>query len=235
MIELFTGTPGSGKSYNAVRRVFMALWSGKFVIANFALKFTDKQIKKEYDKRFFYWTNEKITIENLVLFCLDNGLIEKEKENQCLVVIDEAGGRFNCREFAKSDRAEWIDFFSQHRKTGLTFILVAQNDRMIDRQIRGLVETEWKHRQVNRFGPFWVLPWTCFVAIEHWYTAKTRVSSEFFFFRKKYGEAYDHMAMFRGFKLSDALMSRIEEQREALNSPGFNVPITAVFNKSSEE
>ena len=42
----------------------------------------------------------------------------------------------------RNDRRNWIDFFSQHRKVGHDFLLVAQNDRMIDRQIRGYIETK---------------------------------------------------------------------------------------------
>lgn len=237
MITLYSGTPGSGKSYHAVALALRVLNSGRYVIANFPLKFKDKQIKKGYDKRFFYKPNEQITINELIYFAFEQEMIEKAKESQCLVIIDEAGGRFNCRDFGKSDRAEWIDFFSQHRKIGYDFVLVAQNDRMLDRQIRGYLETEIKHRKINNFGPFWILPFPVFVGVEYWYTAKQRVGSEFMLFRKKIANQYDSMKMFSGFKLSAEMLKKIEAKRqkkEIEKNPELDISINAVFNEDKD-
>lgn len=237
MINLYSGTPGSGKSFHAVALILRFLGKKRYVVANFPMIFTVNQKKKGFEERFFYMPNEMITIESLLEFAIDMGFFDKGKESQCLVVIDEAGGRFNCRDFKNSDRAEWIDFFSQHRKVGYDFVLVAQNDRMLDRQIRGYIESEIKHRKVNNFGPFNFLPIPCFVAIEHWYTAKLRVGSEFMFFRKKIAAQYDSMKMFSGFKLSKHLLEKIEakKQKKELETPeGMTVPITAIFTEDAE-
>lgn len=236
-INLYTGTPGSGKSYHLITRILGALRWNQYVISNFPVRFTPKQVKKGYDDRFFYMQNEQITIESLIDFALDHEMLAKCRENQCLVVIDEAGGRFNCRDFQNSNRAEWIDFFSQHRKLGFTFILVAQNDRMIDRQIRGLIETEFKHRCINRFGPLWVIPIKTFVSVEYWYTVKQRVSSELIFLRKKIANQYDHMKTFSGFKLSQVLLDKIESQQNGVLSapaPELAVNINAIYGDEKE-
>lgn len=232
MITLYSGTPGSGKSFHSIGLILRCLAWNRLVIANFPIHFTKREIKKGYDKRFHYWPNEDITIENLILFALENGMIDKMEESQCLVVIDEAGGRFNCRDFAKSDRRNWIDFFSQHRKVGYDFLLVAQNDRMIDRQIRGYIEIEKKHRKTNNFGPFAFLPLTIFVAVEYWYTAKQRVGAEFFLFRKKIANRYDSMRMFSGFTISPELIAKIEDRRQGLDvevSNDMRVSIDTIF------
>ena len=233
-ISLYTGTPGSGKSYNAINSILWNLKFGKMVIANFPIVFTAKEKKKGYDKRFFYLSNEEITVESLIIFAIEHGMIEAKKEGQCLVVIDEAGGRFNCREYARSDRAEWIDFFSQYRKIGYKFILVAQNDRMIDRQIRGFIEYEVVHRKINRFGPFKFLPITVFVAVERWYVIKQRVSAEFIFYRKKVSDHYDSMSMFSGFKLSEALLAKINDVRAQVPA-AMQLPVTVLFVESEEK
>ncbi len=213
MITLYTGTPGSGKSLHLIQLILRCLGWGREVICNFPLKFTDKHIKKGYDKRFYYYTNEQLTVNSLIEFAIDHDYFERKKESQCLVVIDEAGGKYNTRDFQSKDRTEWIDFFSQHRKAGFDFILVAQLDRMIDRQIRGLIETEKVHRKINNFGPFAILPFPVFVCIEKWYVAGHRVGSEFFLYHKKYGERYDSMKMFEGFKLSEELLKKIEKKK----------------------
>lgn len=231
-ISLYSGTPGSGKSYNAIYQILWALRLKKIVIANFPMTFTKKEKKRGYDKRFFYMPNESITVESLVVFAIEHGMIEAKKESQCLVVIDEAGGRFNCRESLKSDRAEWIDFFSQYRKIGFYFILVAQNDRMIDKQIRGFVEYEIVHRKVNRFGPFKILPFTMFVAVQRWYVVKQKVSAEFILYHKSVSAHYDTYAMFTGFKLSQALLDKINDIRAPLPD-SMQVPVSAIFDKES--
>lgn len=247
MVTLYSGTPGSGKSLHLIELILRVLGWGRYVICNFPIKFTEKEIKKGYDKRFFYYTNEQITVNSLLEFAIEHDFFEIKKESQCLVVIDEAGGRFNTRDYSNKDRSEWIDFFSQHRKCGYDFILVAQMDRMIDRQIRGFVETEKKHRKINNYSVFALLPFPVFVAVEMWYVAKQRVGADFFLYRKKYGERYDSMKMFEGFKLSPELLQKIEERREKKlleaevfkkagvpTGGGYNTPITAIFKDEDD-
>lgn len=210
MITLYSGTPGSGKSFHLITVILRMLNKGRFVISNFPIKFTEKEKKRGYEERFFYVPNEEITIEYLIKFSIEKGMYQKKKESQCLVAIDEAGGRFNCRDFKNSNRAEWIDFFSQHRKLGYDFILVAQNDKMIDKQIRNLFEYEKKHRKINNFSIFEFLPFTVFVVIEYWYTIKQRLGAEFFMYRKSISNRYDSMKLFSGFKLSQEMLRKIE-------------------------
>ena len=52
-------------------------------------------------------------------------------------LIGEAQILFNSRDWGSNSnkRMAWIKFFSQHRKYGYNFIMIAQFDKMIDRQI----------------------------------------------------------------------------------------------------
>lgn len=221
-VNLYTGTPSSGKSYETIEDIFKKLKSGGLVIANFPVKFTEKEIKKGYNERFTYVTNGELTIEFLIRYCLKNKMIKNKKEGQCLVVVDEAGGRFNCREFGRSDRSEWVDFFSQHAKFGFNFILVSQTDKMIDKQIRGFAEYEYKHRKMNNFGIGQYLPWTLFVSVCYWYAVKQKQGSRFFFYKKKVAGKYDRYRIFEGFKLSDKLMELIKEEATELGENPFD-------------
>lgn len=241
MITLYTGTPGAGKSLHLIELILKCLRLKRYVISNFPITINEKEKRKGWEDRFFYWTNEQITVESLINFAIDTDMIEKCKESQCLVCIDEAGGRFNCREYGSKDRAEWIDFFSQHRKLGFDFVLVAQNDRMLDRQIRAFIETEKKHRKVNNFGPFFLLPFPVFCCVEWWYTARQRVGAEWFLYHKKIANRYDSMKLFKGFKLSNALLEKIENKRngitekiEHIEDETLAVPIRAVYETTSE-
>lgn len=202
MVILYSGVPGSGKSLHATEKILFALRRGQDVISNYPIKFNKKEIKKGWQDKFFYVPEERITVPNLMQFATVRGYMEKRKENQCLVLIDEAGGRFNCREYGKNDRMEWVKFFSQHRKFGFSVILVAQNDRMLDRQIRAMVELEYKHRKAqNMFWWLCFLPVKLFVCIEYFYGLRMKTNTEFFTFKRKIAERYDSMALFEEFAI----------------------------------
>ncbi len=214
-LSLYTGTPGSGKSLHLVEEIVNWLHKGKDVITNFAIILTPEEIAKGMEKHIFYVSPQDFSVNTLLEHAIDHDYIEKKKEGQCLVVYDEAGGKYNTRNVGAADRTEWIDFFSQHRKLGYDIILSCQGEKMIDRQIRTCIETEFIHRKVNNFGLFFLLPFSLFVCIERWYVAKERVGSSFFRFKKKYGNRYDTMKLFEGFKMSPALLKKIEEKKKA--------------------
>ncbi len=119
------------------------------------------------------------------------------KEGQTLLCVDECQVIYNAREFSSKQRMEWIKFYSQHRKLGYNVILVAQNDRMIDRQIRSLIEYEVKHRKANNFGTIGMfIPVKLFACVSYWYGVREKVGVEFFTFKKKYSKLYDSFIIF---------------------------------------
>lgn len=224
-VMLYSGVPGSGKSLNVTRKIMLALWSGRDVIANFPIKFTKRELKKGYNERFFYVTEDYITVKNLARFAHHRGYLKKRKESQCLVVIDEAGIRFNSKTdkeekqafedffsddkmvdvkiYGKKDRMQWVKFFSQHRKFGFDFILVAQSDRMLDRQIRDMVEIEYRHRKAaSMYWWFNLLPFKVFVSVEVFYGLNMKTDVEFFIYKKSLGNRYDSMQLFDGYDIS---------------------------------
>lgn len=192
MIYLYTGTPGSGKSLHLAQDIIFKLKRGHGVIANFPIDST--VIKKKKLGNFIYKDNSELTVDFLKKYAFKNHVIGKE--GQCLLCIDEAQVIFNSREFNNKDRMEWIKFFSQHRKLGYNVILIAQNDRMLDRQIRSLVEYEYKHRKVNNYGIGMFLPVATFCCVQYWYGVKEKLGVDFFFYKKIYNKIYDSYALF---------------------------------------
>lgn len=93
--------------------------------------------------------NEEITVDFLKKFSKEH--FERRKENQCLLVFDEAGDKFNPRSWEAADRMEWLKFFREHRHWGYKILLIAQQDRYIDRQIRGCIQTEVEHRSFKYY------------------------------------------------------------------------------------
>lgn len=189
-IILYSGTPGSGKSYHAVRDILDYNRKKKYVVSNFDV---DSSFLKNKEI-FFYVDNSSLTVSYLVN--LSYKKFDRNKENQCLLVIDEAQIRFNSRLYGEKDRMEWIKFFSQHRKLGYQVILVSQSDRMIDRQIRTLIEYEVKHRKLNNYKFFWILPFPVFVCTRFWYGLHEYTDISFILYRKKFSRAYNTFSMF---------------------------------------
>ena len=120
----------------------------------------------------------------------------KFKEDYILLVIDEAQILFNSRAWNSKGRDDWIRFFSNHRKYGYEIVLIAQFDKMLDRQIRSLLEYEYIHRKVSNFGTKGKIMSLCaggnlFVCVKFWYPIKEKTDSEFFKAKKKYYQIYD--------------------------------------------
>lgn len=198
MIYLYSGTPGSGKSLHTARVIYYCLKRGLPVIANFPIALN--RIKNARGE-FVFIDNDKLTPSFLIEYSRNYFKGERVKEGKISLVIDECQLMFNAREWNVNGRAEWLSFFTQHRKYGYDIILIAQFDRMIDRQIRALIEYEQIHRKVSNFG--WkgkilsiVMGGHTFVAVKVWYPMKEKVGSEFFHASKKFYSLYDTYGSF---------------------------------------
>ena len=197
-IWLYTGTPGSGKSYHAARDIVSRLKRPGGLICNFPVN-EDIVSAKRLKSHVEYWDNSELSAQRLVSYAMEHHVMGKE--GQTLVVIDECQIIFNCRDFGRKDRAAWVTLFSQHRKLGFNFTLITQNDRLLDKQIRAMIETEIKHRKLNNYGFGGLLislsRMTWFVAIEYWYGGnKLKLGHQMFAYHKKYAKVYDSYKLF---------------------------------------
>jgi len=211
MIWLYTGTPGSGKSLHAAKDIVKRLRRGGGLICNFPI---NEQYIKKAKSRVTYWDNSEFSPQKLTQYALEHHKIGKE--NQTLIVIDEAQILFNCRDFGVKGRNDWVKFMSLHRHLGFNLILITQCDRMIDKQIRALVEYEVRHRKLNNRGFGGMLisltfkSW--FVAIEYWYGMKgesAKLGMSFYCYSRRYGRIYDSYRMFSDMAASGAGGNRV--------------------------
>lgn len=212
-ISLFSGTPGSYKSYHAVKECIFALNHGKNLITNFPINYK-KVIKKPVKGIYECVDNMQLTVDYLKTFAF---LHHKPSIHaQTLVVIDEASIKFNSRDFMLKDRMEWINFFANHRHFNYDIILITQQDRMLDRQIRGLIETEYKHRAIKnyKFLGFLInsLCHGAFMVVEIWYPCKLKNGSQMCIFNKKIASVYNTMELFIDDKNSVVGCDRSDQQ-----------------------
>ena len=144
MIECFTGLPGSGKSLDAAARIKAALSGKRWVVSNF--KFNVKKTK--HPKHFLYVPNDKLTPQ--VLEHISRNIVKGRGENRILLVVDECAVLWNSRNWQKN--TPFVNFFAVHRKLGYNCILICQDLKTVDKQIRALVEIETQHRNFCQFG-----------------------------------------------------------------------------------
>lgn len=209
MIYLYSGTPGSGKSYHAMVDILHKLRrkSRNRVIANFAVK-----VPGSAADRFEYWDDNDISVARLCQYAAEHHV--RGIEGQCLLVIDEAECIFNSRDWNgrgvirsalkrnPDTRMDWIKFFSQHRKFGYNVILISQSDKMIDKQIRALIEYDVKHVKMRNGFFFW-LP-LGFLCVEKWYGQNMKLGTQILWYHKRIAERYDSYAMFDALAAEDA-------------------------------
>lgn len=125
-------------------------------------------------------------------------------ENQTLLVIDECQELFNTRSWNRKDRLEWCSFFRQHGKYGYNVYLISQDDKVIDKQIRSILQYEFEHRCVNNYKLLgrvlgFLSGGKLFVCIQRMYGIKgkdAKIKSKFFQGERKYYEFYDSYKTF---------------------------------------
>ena len=198
-IDLYSGTPGSGKSLHAAKRIVDWSRAGKPVITNFEV-----DLSKYPKAKQICVDDDDLTPDFLVKFSrdyFDGRKLTKKDEDTILLVIDECQLIFNSRDYQKKDRKSWIKLFSTHRHLGYHVILIAQMDKMLDKQIRGLIEYEYIHRKLSNFGKAGklltvALAGEMFTSVQMWYPLKLKIGTQMFRAKKRYYSIYDSYAAF---------------------------------------
>jgi len=132
MITFITGTPGTGKTLNAVKRyIIPALKAGRLVYTNVPLSVLHISIfLKEFDE---------FTISNLIKPY--EKYTYKEAKANSLLVIDEAQNFYNNRDFKEKDNKDFIEFLTGHRHYGIDVLILTQHYEQVDLGIRRNCET----------------------------------------------------------------------------------------------
>lgn len=197
-ISLYTGSPGSGKSFHCTKEILSWLDKGKNVISNYNITLENENLHIISD--------ETLTVKYLIDFAKANH--QKGSEMQTLVVIDEAQLKFNSRAWKDKGRVDWNKFFTVHRHLGYEIILATQKDSFLDSQIRGLIEYNVIHKNIKKSKLGFIFPFmpTMFVALTYWYHSKMQVKSQICFLNKRVLEVYDSYIMF------DKILKELSEE-----------------------
>lgn len=178
MIVFFVGTPGSGKSYEAVKKIIDNLKIGRTVCTNIdGMELPESQ---EYIKSFLnmddylfhqrfrildkdqitqFWKTEEIHHPQRIYdeesdVFTDESRITNELicPKGSLIIIDEAHKFFNAHDHRDKANRELADWASTHRHEGYDLIFITQDIGKVDKQVRTLTEWSFCFRKVNFFG-----------------------------------------------------------------------------------
>ena len=167
MIELYSGTPGSGKSLHTAHEISQWLQSGKNVISTMDIdtdlcflnpfqkwfvnhfKRKPKHIKRNRKAdNFYYIPIEEVTPDYLYAFAAKYHVFGKE--HQTVVFLDECVSIFSPTALAEDKDGikkwnAWDNFFRKHRHIGFDVVLIPQSKRLIQRKVLEYCEFEVKH------------------------------------------------------------------------------------------
>lgn len=150
MIIAFVGTPGSGKTYDAVKKVLDNLRLGKKVYTNIEGLNNDKCL--EFIKT--YTGLDDYQIGTQLVHTPDKEMLHiwEFVEDKSIVVIDEVHRLFSNRDWSTDKNKYFTEWASIHRHHGLDIILVTQDIEKVDKHARSLIEWSFFYRKVNFFG-----------------------------------------------------------------------------------
>lgn len=150
MIICITGTPGSGKTYEIVKKILDNLKLGRTVYTN--IDGMDGDQEQEYIKNYCNLNDYDLKKRLNFLSFSDSQRFYEIVKPGSLVVIDETSKHYNAREWNTEKNKQCVSFCSTHRHQGYDVIFITQEIDDVDKQLRGRFEWTYFYRKVNYFG-----------------------------------------------------------------------------------
>lgn len=150
MIIGFVGTPGSGKSYEAVKKILDNLKLGRVVYTN--IDGLQVQECQEHIKN--YTGLDDCALAKQLHYLNDDEMrcFWVHVAQGALVVIDEVHKLFSNRDWQSEKNRFFTEWASTHRHQGFDVCLITQDIEKIDKHARSLIEWTYLFRKVNFFG-----------------------------------------------------------------------------------
>lgn len=150
MIVGFVGTPGSGKTYEAVQKIVDNLRKGKRIYTN--IDGIEAPECQEMIKSYCNLTDYEL-YERLHILNKDQAQeFWRHVQDSSLIVLDEVHKLFSNRDWASQTNKEFTEWASTHRHNGFDVVLITQDIEKIDKHARSLIEWTYFFRKVNFFG-----------------------------------------------------------------------------------
>ncbi|EKD40965.1 MAG: Zonular occludens toxin [uncultured bacterium] len=150
MIIGFVGTPGSGKSYEAVKKLLDNLRLGRVIYTN--IDGLDDDFHREHIKVYCGLDDYQLSRQLRFLTNTEMQYFWKVAEPGSLIMVDEVHKLFSNRDWASDSNKEFTEWASTHRHHGFDVVLITQDIEKVDKHARSLLEWSYFFRKVNFFG-----------------------------------------------------------------------------------
>lgn len=150
MIVGFVGSPGSGKTYEAVKKIIDNLARGRRVFTNIdgmdkpecheAIKSVCNLSDGQFLDLFHFLSHEEVS------------RFWEIAPPKSLIVIDEVHKFFSNRDWQSEKNKVFADWASTHRHGGYDLVLITQDAAKVEGHIRSMFEWSYLFRKVNFFG-----------------------------------------------------------------------------------
>lgn len=150
MIVGFVGVPGSGKTYEAVKKIVFNLKKRRHVYTN--IDGMDVDIQQEFMKNLVGMDDYEFDKYFHFLSRDDVQQFWTIARHGSLIVLDEIHKTFNCRDWQSKKNNAFADWASTHRHYGYDLILITQDMDKVEKQVRSLLEWTYVFRKVNFLG-----------------------------------------------------------------------------------
>jgi len=150
MIIGFAGTPGSGKTYEAVKKILDNLQWGRVVYTNI-----DGIIDPSCQEMIKTTCGLSDLALKKQLHYLEESQVPEfwmHVEPGSLIVLDEVQKVFSSREWQTAKNNMFASWASTHRHQGFDLVLISQAVERIDSAVRALYEWTYVFRKMNFFG-----------------------------------------------------------------------------------
>ena len=159
MVYAYVGTPGSGKSYAAIKMICECLIMGRVV-------FTNIRGIDDYRCRAAIQSICKLSYIAMVkqLHFLSNEEIMhfwNHVSPGSLIVIDEIHLFFDARQWSSTENNLLKNWASVHRHHGYDLVCITQSTARVDSSVRSLFEWCYEFRKINYFGSLVKNKYTC--------------------------------------------------------------------------
>lgn len=155
MIIMFTGLPGSGKSYDAIRKLCDNLRMGRVIYSN--IEGLEDQDCREHIKALTGLSDYELhnqlrllSISSDAQFNVYN--FHSFAEHGSLIMIDEVHKHYSNREWQSQKNNDLANWASTHRHYGYDVVFITQNTVKVDSHVRSLVEWTYRFRKINFLG-----------------------------------------------------------------------------------
>ena len=219
MVDLWSGTPGSGKSLHLAHDVREKLRWGRKVISTcnietsmcfmnhlqeFLFNISKGKINlsgyDDREKNFYYIPIEMCTPEIFYEFAARHHVFGKE--HQTIIYFDECVAIFSPTVIGDNKELwnRWDTFLRLHRHLGFDIVLIPQSKRLISRKVIEYAEHEVKHYNRKHHGTlgFFAALFLggLFSYSVCWRGEKKPIEQKFFTYKPYYGQMYNSYAMF---------------------------------------